>query len=107
MTNVDPFDSSTDGYGYPSEVILELVAIKHISSFEDFHYILDLVKTLWAYPEYATVSEDGKTYTFRTGGWSGNEALISAMEMNIVFWSMCWYMSQRGGLYVFKLRETE
>lgn len=104
MTNIDIFDSVSDE---PSKHTLQLIERMPIRYMSDLKGVLDFVKEQWCYPEYATVSEDGGTYTFRTGGWSGNEALISAMEMNIVFWSMCWYMSQRGGLHVFKLRETE
>lgn len=44
------------------------------------------------------------TVEFVTGGWSANEAVISAMKKNHVMWSLCWESSHRGGLYVFRER---
>lgn len=41
-------------------------------------------------------------YTFSTGGWSGNEDLIRAMEQNWMIWSLTWVQSRRGGHYIFE-----
>ena len=88
-------------YGYPTEEVLN--HISQIRSGQNHKEILELVKDLWCYPNYVTVEND--TYTFRTGGWSGNESLISAMQQNLLFWSFCWEMSKKGGVHVFKLKE--
>lgn len=45
----------------------------------------------------------GRTYRIATGGWSGNECIISSMKDNWIFWSVCWQSSRRGGWHVFKL----
>lgn len=37
-----------------------------------------------------------------TGGWSGNEDVVAAMEANPVLWGACWLSSHRGGLHVFR-----
>jgi hypothetical protein len=37
-----------------------------------------------------------------TGGWSGNESLVSQMEKTI-FWSVLWRASACGGLYILDL----
>lgn len=34
-----------------------------------------------------------------TGGWSGNEGLIVAMQRNYIFWSCSWLSSRAGGHY--------
>lgn len=45
--------------------------------------------------------EDGeRVIHFVTGGWSGNEAIIGALEHNRVLWAMLWKSSHRGGLHV-------
>lgn len=46
-----------------------------------------------------------RVYEISTGGWSGNESLIAAMRDNVVFWSMCWQQSRRGGHYIFHVVE--
>ena len=93
--------SRLDEDGYPTGDILQYIS--KIRSDQSHKEILELVKDLWCYPTYVTVEED--TYTFCTGGWSGNESLISAMQQNLLFWSFCWEMSKKGGVHVFKLKE--
>lgn len=90
-----------DSDGYPTEEVLY-----QIGTFrgDQIHKeILELVRSLWYYPDFVEVN--GNEYIFRTGGWSGNESLIHAMQENWIFWSFCWEMSKRGGLYVFKCKE--
>lgn len=76
--------------------------------------LFDFIQSLWAYPEYFTVEklEDdvfgGWVYriSMSTGGWSGNEDIISSMRkaMGRMFWVLYWYSSQRGGHYVFEVK---
>jgi hypothetical protein len=37
----------------------------------------------------------------KTGGWSGNEDIINALQQNVVFWTKYWRTSKRGGFYAF------
>jgi len=40
-------------------------------------------------------------WELHTGGWSGNEEIIRAMQDNRVWWGMFWESSRRGGHYEF------
>lgn len=84
--------------GYPSEEALEKIATWPARNFDS---LLEYVASLWAYPDFVTQAPEARTYTFATGGWSGNESLIGALERNLVFWGMCWLSSRRGGRYEF------
>lgn len=79
--------------------------------FWDFHDPqgwLAYVAELWHWegygPREACVLEDGtRQIECSTGGWSGNEQLISAMMENSLLWHLTWFQSQRGGHYIFYL----
>lgn len=43
------------------------------------------------------------TVQMSTGGWSGNEDVIDALQRNCVAWSLCWVMSRAGGGYEFEI----
>ena len=47
--------------------------------------------------------EDEETWVAATGGWSGNEDVISALHRNTGFWLSCWRVSVAGGYYEFGL----
>ena len=68
----------------------------------DWVELLVFIKHLWTYDHYFKVTEDN-VYFLSTGGWSGNEQIIEALRRNILFWSLCWMESRRGGHYKFKI----
>jgi hypothetical protein len=77
----------------------------------DWVHLLVFVKSLWWAPDWGwhedvVENEQGpfvtRTYRISTGGWSGNESLISALRMNRMFWACCWKEHRRGGHYVFQ-----
>ena len=47
--------------------------------------------------------EPFKALIVHTGGWSGNEEIIVALEMNHVFWSLTSVAQFKGGTYIFTL----
>lgn len=65
--------------------------------------LLDRVKPVWKYHNcgYWTQRDKG-IYRIATGGWSGNEAIASALERNVIWWHFWWVLSKRGGLYLFQ-----
>jgi hypothetical protein len=92
-----------DKDGYPTEEILEKLTKWEFKCRKDFEDIFALFKDLWVYDAWEEyVNEDGEyTYEISTYGWSGNEEVIAALKSNFIFWSFCWYSSQRGGHYKF------
>lgn len=90
-----------DENGYPTDEELETITKW---SYKDFPGLMDYVSTLWHWDNY--FKKEGNHYTLVTGGWSGNEALIGALQDNRMFWMNCWELSQRGGLYEFEIPES-
>jgi len=90
---------------YPSDENLEIL---RKWSHDDIMGMMEFVEDLWRYPEWGfTRHEEQNEYIFElhTGGWSGNEELLSALQENGVFWSLCWEQSRRGGHHIFKVRK--
>jgi hypothetical protein len=85
-----------DRDGYPEEHELETITKWDPM---DFLGLIDYVQARWYYPE--AVKHEGKVWEFITGGWSGNEDLIRAMEENPFWWALHWYQSTRGGSHIF------
>lgn len=66
----------------------------------------------WGWKECEVIDEKtGETnycYYISTGGWSGNEGIIEAMQENkYFFWYQHWVQSRRGGHYIFELRKED
>jgi len=61
--------------------------------------MLSHLKSMWHYPDYFV---DNGEYGFElhTGGWSGNEDIISELETTF-FWCYFWQRTERGGHYYF------
>lgn len=101
-----------DEDGYPTPSALEIVSTWHWSEPNGY---FDFIKSIWWMPDWGW-SEGNETderddlklvyrYHISTGGWSGNEAIISAMQSNDMMWHLNWVQSRRGGHYIFELRE--
>lgn len=78
---------------------------------DDLLALMDYVKVRWSYPEFwkeEDVEDFGphRQYTLVTGGWSGNEQLISALEDNQTFAMLAPYSWERGGRYVYRIRHA-
>lgn len=91
-----------DEDGYPTDDALARIVEW---PYNDIPGMLAFVKDLWRYPNFWTEQDD--RLCISTGGWSGNESLIYAMEHNKMFWMICWYQSTRGGHYEFDLSRAK
>jgi hypothetical protein len=108
MTQVLDLKSTMGPDDYPTEETERLIRdFQVIGGFE--RELMSAIKEVWAFGSWGwreeDVEEDGEKYhryDISTGGWSGNEALILALEANL-FWLFYWVQSNRGGHYVFEV----
>jgi len=94
-----------DKDNYPDEASLKAIEKWDILK-DGVQDLLDLVKENSNFPDWA-ISIKGKRilrFEYHTGGWSGNEDVISALHRNFLFWSLFWEKSTRGGHYYFKIK---
>src|SRR5262245_33455934 len=50
------------------------------------------------------LDKPGRIYRISTGGWSGNESIIEAMQKNFELWHLTWVTHRVGGHYEFLVR---
>ena len=91
-----------DANGYPTQETIEAI---EKWPHDDHVGLMEFVRKAWHWPDYFRQVRGGR-YLLSTGGWSGNEELIVALEMNTMFWAMSWQQSKRGGHYEFKLMKV-
>lgn len=103
-----------DDDGYPT-----VDALFWVEKFDDFANTKEwfaFIKSIWWTPEWGWFEEDTlddifaksvRQYSLSTGGWSGNESIIAAMQRNHMMWSMCWLQSRRGGHYIFQIKNRD
>lgn len=104
-----------DRDGYPTEATEQAIKRWH---WDDCAGCLDFVKRAWYYPDRAThtltaseieildADPSDKYLRLSTGGWSGNEDLICALDANRMIRALCWQMEVRGGLHIYKYPEA-
>jgi hypothetical protein len=104
-----------DKDGYPTEETLDKIEHWPISNAKDAEELMTFVSEIWwpgdgyGWMRSAHRHREYKGGTLRryykisTGGWSGNESLICAMEENRMFWMLTWLSSRRGGHYEFRV----
>lgn len=102
-----------DDDGYPTESALD--TIREWTFRMSDKELFDFVKSIWWMPDWGwteceaideLTGETTYCYNISTGGWSGNESIIQAMQENkYFFWHLHWVQSRRGGHYIFELRK--
>ena len=90
---------------YPTDEEIEKIKTWSISTREDCKALIEYVRTLWNWGD-TFITVEGSLYKMATGGWSGNEEIIGALQDNHIFWLLCWKMSTRGGYYEFEIVEA-
>ena len=95
--------------GLPTEACLQIIRDWHYSDPKGW---FDFIKEQWWAPDFGWKEVDepheyrqARTvhrYYLSTGGSSGNESLIHAMEQNLSMWWLYWVQSRRGGHFIFE-----
>jgi len=88
-----------DASGYPSEKTLRAIRRWPAGGMEKLFAFIREAK----WEEYGSWKQRGGRIVMATGGWSGNEALIDALQKNRAVNMICWQRSDRGGRYEFKI----
>ena len=84
---------------YPTED--ELKTIKEFDlTKRTVRELLDYIEPRWEYGDWG-FKRTKHRLELHTGGWSGNEDIISALMDNFMFWHMYWKSTRRGGHYIF------
>lgn len=89
--------------GYPTGAALDL-----LTSFTGTHAeLFALVRTLWWFPELVSVAPTGDSREIAvvlvTGGWSGNESIIGALQNSFYVQMRLWHSSTRGGRHEYRV----
>jgi hypothetical protein len=101
--------------GYPTDETLERIANAPARE------ALELAERAWHWDGWASRrlsdaehrvvhadadDDSGEFVRFATGGWSGNESIVGALNENPMVRVMCWQLSARGGLHIYKLPKS-
>jgi hypothetical protein len=102
-----------DADGYPTDETLERIRSWPIATNDDFAAVMDFAGSAWSYPDrWERIdhwidpdwpSYPKRVYRFSTGGWSGNESIVEAIEANAVLQMVGAWSWQRGGHYEYRL----
>lgn len=106
-----------DDDGYPTDAAIDVVQLWHWS---DARGWFKFIKSIWYFHDWGWKENEEPhewhrlnqykdrivhRYYISTAGWSGNESIIRAMQKNEMMWHLNWVQSQRGGHYIFELKE--
>jgi hypothetical protein len=65
--------------------------------------MLDLLRPIWHWGiRDEWVTRNGSRLYLATGGWSGNEDIIDALQHNWAWWAINWHKSMGGGAFWFR-----
>ncbi len=99
---------------YPTDA--ELKKIKNWDYELGFKSLVDYIESIWWMPDWGFKLYKGRDHLFKnkrviklqlhTGGWSGNEEIIGALQQNFMFWSLSFYKHIAGGHFWFEIKSA-
>ena len=101
-----------DADHYPTDETLRLIREWSIDSMQAAADAMDFAGKAWAYSKQWEMEErwddpdwpshPKRVYRFSTGGWSGNESIVSAIEENQMLQILGAWSWRRGGHYEYR-----
>ena len=101
-----------DADGYPTEATLDRIREWPIVTLADMVDCMDFAGRAWSsygtwrkysdWKEARWPSRPLVRYTFATGGWSGNESVVAAIEANLIVQMVGAWAWKRGGWYEYR-----
>lgn len=95
---------------YPTEGDLKAIRTWELKEREDYIALAKFVCNIWHWPNFATLTWKAKkvdVLRLVTGGWSGNEDIVGALQENQLFGMVCWKKSERGGVHIYEIPELK
>ena len=93
-----------DKNGYPTDETLG--AIRQWDAISDLKGLLPFAEEAFVH-RFGKWQKIGNTIRAVTGGWSGCESVVDALADNFIFWTTCWILTRRGGLFLFEIPSPE
>lgn len=100
-----------NNYTYPTAK--QLKTIRKWDYRLGFKSLMEYVESVWWSPSWGFKLYSGRDHLSKrrvtklqlhTGGWSGNESIIDALQRNWIFWALCFYHHRVGGHYQFEIK---
>jgi hypothetical protein len=102
-----------DSDGYPTEETLRRIREWSMKTPADFIAVMDFAGRAWNHhygswriarvlSQSVGEPKESDRYTFSTGGWSGNESVVDAIEHNRMLQMIGAYSWRRGGHYEYR-----
>jgi hypothetical protein len=95
-----------DEDGYPTDEVLNIITKWDYA--QGWRELFELVESIWWGADWGFRVEETEThmtYDISTGGWSGNESIIRALQENYFCWHSTWQQSRRGGHHLFEIKK--
>ena len=89
-----------DSDDYPTDKTLK--SIRDWPETKSWEELMEQISFLFDPYGRCQYNESRKIWEVATGGWSGCEDIIGALEENSMFWLFCWVSSKRGGYFEFE-----
>jgi len=94
-----------DKDGYPTKKELDYIKNYDLLKIQSFKPLIIFLRSIWWQANWG-FKFNKYDLELHTGGWSGNEEIISVLQ-NTIFWFLCWEKSIRGGHYYFKIYKED